>query len=255
MPHLRRAVLILLVATSSVALLAQDKPSFEVATIKRNVTLNGEGGMRVEPGGRFIAVNVPVLWLMASAYSESMGALRPEQIVSAPAWVQSEHYDISAKGADPSDTSSFQKTRILLRSLLEDPFNLRTHRERRPMPIYVLVRDGAFGPNLRQSTPDCYQEAAKCGFAGGPIGRIKADSISMDLLVQILGNATDRIVVDRTNLKGGFEIDLEWSPDQRASDKPSIFTAVQEQLGLKLQSAREPVDVVVLDHIERPSEN
>jgi uncharacterized protein (TIGR03435 family) len=75
----------------------------------------------------------------------------------------------------------------------------------------------------------------------------------MDLLTQLLGNATDRIVVDRTGLTGGFDIDLEWSPDQTASDKPSIFTAVQEQLGLKLESTKGLVDVIVIDHAERPT--
>ena len=255
MPYLRYAVIALLLMPVSVPLVAQNKATFEVATIKRNVTLNGEGGMRVEAGGRFIAANVPVLWLMASGYSESMGAMRPEQIIGGPPWVQSERYDISAKAADPSDTSSFEKARLLLRALLENRFQLRTHREQRPMSIYALVRaraDGALGPKFRQSTPDC---SAKCGFAGGPIGRVKAGAITMDLLAQLLATASGRIVADRTGLKGGFEIDLEYSPDQTSTDKPSIFTAVQEQLGLKLESARAPVDVVVIDHIERPSEN
>ena len=124
------------------------------------------------------------------------------------------------------------------------------------MSIYALVRvrtDGALGPRFKQSTPDCFTQSSKCGFTGGPVGRIKADAITMDLLTQLLANASDRIVVDRTALKGGFAIDLEWSPDQTASDKPSIFTAVQEQLGLKLESTKGPVDVLVIDHVERPS--
>lgn len=84
------------------------------------------------------------------------------------------------------------------------------------------------------------------------MGRIKADAISMDILTQLLA-ASGRIVVDRTDLKGGFDIDLEWSPDQTASDKPSIFTAVQEQLGLKLESTKAPVPVIVIDHVEKPT--
>jgi uncharacterized protein (TIGR03435 family) len=232
------------------------RPTFEVATIKRNTSLDGSGGMRNEAGGRFEAVNVPVFWLVAGAYSESMGALRPSQIIGALGWLESEHYDIIARAANPSDMSSFNKTRLLLRSLLEDRFKLRVHRDQRQMPIYALVRarsDGGLGPRFKQSTPDCFQESAKCGFPGGPIGRIKADAISMDILTQLLANATDRIVVDRTGLQGGFAIDLEWSPDQTASDKPSIFTATQEQLGLKLESTRGPVDVIVIDHVEKPT--
>ena len=122
------------------------------------------------------------------------------------------------------------------------------------MPIYPLVRartDGGLGPRFRQSTPGWFQESAKCGFTGGPVGRIKAHAIPMDTLTQLLGSASDRIVVDRTGLTGGFDIDLEWSPAQTASDKPSIFTAVKEQLGLKLESTKAAVPVIVIDHVER----
>jgi uncharacterized protein (TIGR03435 family) len=234
------------------------RPAFEVASIKRNVSLDGSGGMRVEPGGRFQVVNAPVFWLVASAYSESMGALRPSQIINAPGWLESEHHDIIAKAADPSDMSTVDKTRLLLRSLLEDRFQLRVHREQRQMAIYALVRarpDGVLGSRFRQSTADCLTESAKCGFVGGPVGQVKADSITMDILTQLLANAAGRIVADRTGLHGGFAIDLEWSPDQTASDKPSIFTAVQEQLGLKLEPTKGPVDVVVIDHVEHPTED
>jgi len=132
------------------------------------------------------------------------------------------------------------------------------HHEQRQMTVYALVRlrpDGSLGPRFRQSTPDCFKESAKCGFAGGPIGRVKASAITIGLLTQLLAGATDRVVLDRTGLDGGFEIDLEWSPDQTATDKPSIFTAVEEQLGLKLESTKAPVDVVVIDHVERPTED
>jgi uncharacterized protein (TIGR03435 family) len=262
---LARSLLSVTIATvgTSVAMRAQapqptDKkaPAFEVATVKRNTSLDGSGGIRSEPGGRFQAVNAPVFWLVASAYSDSMGGLRPSQIIGAPSWLEAEHYDISAKATDAADMSDFSKTRLLLRSLLEDRFKLHTHREQRQMSIYALVRvrtDGALGPRFRQSTADCFKESARCGFTGGPVGRIKADAITMDILTQLLANASDRIVVDRTGLTGGFAIDLEWSPDQAASsDKPSIFTAVQEQLALKLESTRGPVDVLVIDHVEKP---
>ena len=246
------------VVCATVVLWAQAKPAFEVATIKRNLSLDGNGDVRNEPGGRFLAVNAPVFWLVASAYSDSLGGLRPSQIIGAPSWLASEHYDIAAKAADAADMSTFQQTRLLLRALLEDRFKLRTHREQRQMPIYALIRarrDGSLGPRFKQSVPDCFQGSGTCGVAGGPIGRITADAITIDLLAQLLASATDRIVVDRTGLHGGFAIDLEWSPDQTATDKPSIFAAVQEQLGLKLESTRAPVDVVVIDRVERPSQN
>jgi uncharacterized protein (TIGR03435 family) len=232
------------------------KPAFEVATIRRNTSLDGNVGMRIEAGGRLHVVNAPIFWLVAAAYSESIGALRPSQIIGAPSWLESENYDIEAKAANADDMSSFNKTRLLLRSLLEERFKLRVHREQRQMSIYALVRasnDGRLGPKFKQSTTDCFKASARCCFAGGPVGRVKADAIPMDILTQLLGNATDRIVVDRTGLTGGFDIDLEWSPDQTASDQPSIFTAVQEQLGLQLESTKGPVDVVVIDHAERPT--
>jgi uncharacterized protein (TIGR03435 family) len=173
----------------------------------------------------------------------------------------SDHYDVTAKVPDAAalqDDPSFVKTRPLLQSLLEDRFNLRVHRETRQLPIYALVRaktGGALGPRLTRSSIDCAKEAAKCGFRGGPVGQIAGNAIPNDILMQLLGNATDRIVVDRTGLEGPFDVDLEWSPDQTATDKPSIFTAVQEQLGLKLESATGPVEVLVIDHVERPTED
>jgi len=233
-------------------------PSFEVATIKRNTSLNDEGAMRVEPGGRFRAVNAPLFWMIAAAYSGPQGPLHPSHIIGAPSWIQAESYDIVAKVADAAEMSTYEQSRPLLRSLLEDRFKLRTHREQQVMPVYALVRvrpDGALGPRLKQSTLDCLKESAKCGFPGGLVGHIKAGAITMDLFKQLLGGATGRTVIDRTGLEGGFEIDLEWSPGQIATDQPSLFTAIQEQLGLKLESTKAPIDVLVVDHVERPTED
>jgi uncharacterized protein (TIGR03435 family) len=259
MKHPWSLVVVALISGGSVIFAqAPERLAFEVASVKRNPSPAGNGRMQNEPGGRFKAVNAPVSWLIAFAYADSAGALRPSQIINAPSWLGSEHYDITATAADAADMDSIEKQRGLLRSLLEDRFKFRVHREQREMPVYALVRarsDGTLGPRFRQSTPDCLQEAAKCGFPGGPVGHIQADAITMDLLAQLLANASDRIVVDRTDLSGGFAIDLEWSPDQTSSDKPSIFTAVQEQLGLKLESTKAPVDVLVVDHVERPTED
>ena len=234
------------------------RPAFEVASIKRNTSAAIGGGMRVEPGGRFFSTNSGVFYVIAGAYGESMNALRPSQIIGAPGWLESERWDLVAKAASPADMDNFEKTRLLMRTLLEDRFKLRIHREQRPMPIYALVRakaGGTLGPNLKQSVPDCSAPSSGCGFRGGTIGHIKGDAIPIAILTQLLNAATDRIVVDRTGLTGGFQIDLEYSPDQTATDKPSIFAAVQEQLGLKLEPARGSVDVVVIDHVERPTED
>ena len=139
---------------------------------------------------------------------------------------------------------------------MEDRFQLRVHHERRELPVYPLARtrkNGEPGPRLSRSNVDCEKEVAKCGFRGGRVGRIKADALTSDLLMQLLANATGRIVVDRTGLTEPFAIDSEYSQDQTASDKPSIFTAVQEQLGLKLESTGAPVHVLGVDSVERPS--
>jgi len=247
-----RAVVLLLLLTGQAA-------TFEVASIKRHTSVDGDGGVRIDPGGRFQATNTAVFVLIAVAYGETMNALRPSQIVEAPGWLQADRYDIVAKAANPADMDNFDKTRRLLRNLLEDRFKLRVRREQREMPIYALVRaraDGALGPNLKQSVADCVAPSSGCGFrGGGPRNRIQGDAVPMGILTQLLNSATDRIVVDRTGLKGGFQIDLEYSPDQTATDKPSIFTAVQEQLGLKLEATRGSVDVVVIDRVERPTED
>ena len=250
-------------AIALVLLLAQQspRPAFEVATIKRNVAVVDVGTMGFEPGGRFRAVKVPPLWLISTAYGESQHPLFEWQIEGAPAWLQSEYYDITAKaGPDVAllpPQEAFRKIPILLRSLLEERFALRAHRETRQLPIYALTfsgKSGVLGPRLTRSTLDCMKELARCGFNGGN-GHITAGWITVEMLANRLSNATQRLVVDRTGLSGRFDVELEWSPDQSTSDKPSLFTALDEQLGLKLESVRAPVDVLVIDHVERPTED
>jgi uncharacterized protein (TIGR03435 family) len=262
--RLRIGIVVLLTIPIAAVMLSQarqssgPKAAFEVASIKRNRSPGVNTTVSVDPGGRVQVVGAPIFWLIAGAYGDARGALRPEQIIGGPGWLMSERYDINAKASEADGLgkdATFITMRPYLQSLLEDRFQLRTHRERRDLPIYALVRsgkNGALGPGFSRSTVDCLKDAARCGFRGGPVGRIKAEALTNDLLTQLLGNATDRVVVDRTGLEGPFTVDLEWSPDQSASDKPSIFTAVQEQLGLKLESTRGPVDVLVIDAVERP---
>jgi uncharacterized protein (TIGR03435 family) len=263
--HRQIGIVLLLASFVAAVVLGQvrqtsgQKSEFEVASIKRNTSPGVNTTLAVDPGGRVRVVGAPVFWLIAGAYGDARGGLRPEQVVGAPGWLASERFDINAKAADADalgEGATFIRMRPYLQSLLEDRFQLKTHREIREMPVYALVRsgkNGTLGPGLSHSTVDCLKDAAKCGIRGGPVGTIKAEALTSDLLMQLLGNATGRVVVDRTGLQGPFAVDLEWSPDQSASDKPSIFTAVQEQLGLKLESTRGPVDVLVIDHIEKPT--
>jgi uncharacterized protein (TIGR03435 family) len=263
--HKRHAALALLLITAAIAVLpAQETPprvAFEVATIKRNVSLERSGSMGLEPGGRFRALNAPVLWLISSAYGVFQRPLFESQLIGGPDWLKSEPYDIIAKaGADVATLKpdeQFRKIPDLLRSLLEERFALKVHRETRQLPIYALVRlkkDEALGPRMTRSTLDCAKESARCGYNVLP-GHLTGGWITPAMLANLVSTATERVVVDRTGLEGRFDVELEWSPDQAATDKPSIFSAVQEQLGLKLESDRGPVDVVVIDHVERPTED
>jgi bla regulator protein blaR1 len=247
------------VATTCV--FAQAKPSFEVATIKRSERLEAGGSFGMQPGGRFRSINIDARGLIACAYrTSSESCLFPSQLIGAPDWLAAERYDITAKVSDDlasrSQSELFALTPTLLQSLLEDRFRLRTHRDKRELPVFLLTmanRDG-LGPQLHQSTVDCQAEPNKCllRFAAG---HYTGGNVTPTTLATMLSGATERIVVDRTGLQGRYDFELDWSPDQSAPDKPSIFAAVQEQLGLKLESSRAPADVLVIDHVERPSEN
>jgi uncharacterized protein (TIGR03435 family) len=261
-----------LVTTPAVRLLGQGltdrKPlAFEVASVKPTV---GREPVSVEfqPGGRFRAINADVFSLIALSYARGALPFFPSQIVGAPEWTRLEHYDITAKVSDQlaaTDAAGLQaKLPAFIQTLLENRFKLRVHRENREQQIYVLQRarkDGAFGPTLRRGV-DCAPNAAvdalssflgdcRLGARVTP-GHITGRSIPLAQLVTLLSLSVGRAVVDETGLEGVFEVDLEWSPDQAATDKPSLFTAIQEQLGLKLESTRRSADVLVIERVERP---
>jgi len=258
---------------------------FEVASVKPNKS--GEMGVRmgIQPGGRFIATNVTLRQLVREAYH-----LQNFQLTGGPSWFNVDHFDITAKAdidiPDPfTGSSGPDPLSLLLRSLLQERFKLVVHIEPREMPIYALLfarSDKRFGPQLRKAAVDCAAETAKrgagtppldrpsgrptCGISMGP-GMLSAGGASFAQLTNVLSPAVGRIIVDKTALAGAFDIDLRWTPDQpvqKRDDAPaaavdpngsSIFTALQEQLGLKLESQRGPVDVLVVDRAEQPTEN
>lgn len=146
---------------------------------------------------------------------------------------------------------------LYVRHLLEDRFALKAHLDKREMPVYELTApNGARG--MRPSTLDCSrpEDRPKCGVSF-QAGHFSGPHFELSNLVGILGSAVGRPVLDRTNLTGAFDIDLRFAMGHASPDavdqQPSIFTAVQEQLGLKLQSTTAPVDVLVVDHIEKPT--
>ena len=248
------------------------RPSFEVATIKRNVSVDASGRGGLAQSGLFRMVNVPVSMMIMVGYRQGP-QLYPSQIIGGPEWLK-ESYDITAKvGSDLQGKSQGELLRaqpLLLQSLLEDRFKLKVHRETRDLQRYALVlakKNGTLGPQLRRSPLDCSVDFTQCSVRAGQ-GQFASGGTPLVALVNFLASAVvQTVVVDRTGLDGRYEITLEWTPDRPplplngdtpappSLDKPSIFVALQEQLGLKLEPERGPVEVLVIDHVERPTEN
>ena len=178
------------------------------------------------------------------------------QIVGYPSWVNSEHFDIQAK-MDAESAADYRNLKgeqsavqwhSLMRGILEERFGMKYHREQRELPVYFLVV-AKQGSKLHESAPE-----ENTSSSWGP-GKFASHHCRMSGLASSLSGAADRIVIDKTGLTGEYDVELTWAPDGQPDAGPSIFTAVQEELGLKLEPAKAPLDVVVIDHLERPSEN
>ena len=223
-------------------------PAFEVASIKPTVIKDGSFGIDFPPGGRFSGRGMTVQNLLRISYE-----LQDHQIAGGPSWIDSEGFDIEARPAAGAGEPSRQQVREMIQSLLAERFHLELHRETRQLPIYALIVSKA-GPKL--------QAADANASANGSIrvGQLVTRKMSMASLASILTFDLGRPVKDDTALKGEFAFSLEWAPglsasDDGASGKPSLFAAVQDQLGLKLESTKGPIEVVVIDRVEKPSEN
>jgi len=254
-------------------------PAFEVASLKQNKSTDGRqrGFAPVGPSGRVTIVGLTLRELLRIAHS-SDAALLPSQIVGGPEWVDSVRFDITAIGGDqlasgPNSTAS-GRVPAMLRMLIEQRFMLKAHTEQKEVPIYALVMERA--DRLHQSLSECVPPgvagalvaAQMCGFRRvGPDG-MSGQGITMELLSGVLADLPDvrRVVRNRTNLPGRFDIDLAFSSmspvadgdptASRAADSgPTVFTALREQLGLRLEPTKGPVDVLVIDHAERPTED
>ncbi len=235
-------------------------PSFEVATIKPNASPNG--GPSGLSHGRFTAKDVSIRGLLRFEAFDIPDA----RIVGGPKWMGLARFDIEAT-LDPSDASRIeslppsQKDAMkdaLVQKLLAERFQFKFHWEERELPVYALtVAKG--GPKLQPAAD--VKRGSQWGLGSDKLqGKDVTLSQLADLLTQGAGNELGRVVVDRTNIVGAYDLDLKWSADTGASASdasagPSLFTAVQEQLGLKLESAKAPVKVLVVDQLEMPSEN
>jgi uncharacterized protein (TIGR03435 family) len=274
--------LFLPVASGTVRAIAQavpsDLPAFDVASIKRNRSGEFAGSFGFEVGGRLAVVNNAVQNLIRAAYG-----VQTYQIVGAPDWVTSERYDVSARaeGNPPRDQMA-----LMLRRLLSERFKMVARRETREIPIYALVvarPDRSLGAGLRPAAVDCRAITAAaeqrgvapelpaprgnrpaCGTRSMP-GLMMGTGVSMSDLARNLALPADRLVVDQTGLMGSWDLDLKYVPSgpmpnvpgvpPPADDGASLFTAVQEQLGLKLEPQRAPAEVLVITSIQRPTED
>ena len=260
--------------------------TFEVATVKPNKSGDGRQFIQRQPGGRVTVTNMPLRQLITFAY-----VLAPFQLVGGPSWIASDRFDMVAKlegnpafGMPGSGPDPIQ---LAMRTLLADRFKLKTHRETREMDIYALtlVKPGTPGPGLKPATTDCAAQMKAGPRAGGPPpgppqippsgilpcsimgspGMIRFGGFPISQLTTMLGGQSGRMVVDRTGLAGNWEFVLTFAAEQRGQpppgvelpapdpDAPSLFTAIQEQLGLKLESTKGPVDVLVIDSVEQPT--
>jgi len=226
--------------------------SYDAVTIKPDP--DGHAFFKLSPDSFSMGGN-PSWVLIRTAY----GVLLEDQIVGLPSWAKSEPISVEAK-IDQETAAALAKLpmlerwkqmQLMLQAMLADRFALKAHRESRDGPIYVLtVAKG--GPKMKKTAPDGYG-----GNARYASGKVTAHEISVEALAANLSFTLGRKIVNKTGLEGGYDFTLEYAPDGAdASDtRPSIFTALEEQLGLKLEPARGPVDVIVVDHIERPTAN
>jgi uncharacterized protein (TIGR03435 family) len=183
------------------------------------------------------------------------------QISGEPGWVNSEHYDIEAK---VDGTRTMQEINgPMLQALLADRFKLKLHGESKESPVFFLTvaKSGSklkAGACLTRDSgtpvPAGQRQSAYCGYMGIGDNTLRATGIPIEALTGALSNILKRKVLDKTGMTGNFDVGLRWS-ENSADGVPSIFTALEEQLGLKLESGKAPLDILLIDHIEKPSEN
>jgi uncharacterized protein (TIGR03435 family) len=239
---------------------AETAKQFDLVVIKPN---NGGPGTMIQNqmGGKFVLTGVNLRLLISLAYD-----VRDFQITGGPGWAATDRFDVEAKVDGATERLSMEAARPMLQKLMEDRFQLKVRRDSKEMPIYGLgiAKGGSkLKPNVDKPGPRIMMGR----------GVMSGDKVAMNMLVQQLSQLTGRVVVDKTELKGDYDFKLEFTPeagqggligppppprpDAPAADpnSVSIFTALQEQLGLKLDSQKGPVDVLVIDHAEKPSEN
>jgi uncharacterized protein (TIGR03435 family) len=235
------------VAGFAFSILAQSPPAFEVASIRPAVNDGRGTSFDMFEGGRLRVTSVTLYGLIKSAWM-----LQSSQVTGGPGWLDNDRYDIDAKSGHPEriDTDHLQP---LLQSLLADRFALKFHWETRELPVYALVADK--GGAILKENRDAPITILNTRRASGKV-RIVGTKVSMEQLARSIGSELGRVVVDKTGLPGGYDVNFEWAEEPVGDSlAPSIFTELHEQLGLKLEPAKAPVKVLVIDSAERASAN
>lgn len=248
-----------------------ERPRFEVASIKPTKGIGAStGGAGV---GSASEHNITVRFLLWFSYR-----VQPFQIVGGPGWIDTDKFDIEAHAEDRN--AGPDQVRLMLQSLLEDRFHLKLHQEKRPSPVYALVVAKG-SPKMKLDPDQSSSDVNGPSPPDSPLpnrgairfgqGSLLANAVPLAFFSRMLSQRLDRLVVDRTNLTGRYDFLLQWKPgpgensndplgqtppaESDIESRPSLFTAIQEQMGLKLESTREAIEVLVIDHIEKPTEN
>jgi uncharacterized protein (TIGR03435 family) len=243
---------------------------FEAVSIKRTAPGAEPGRAGLQPGGRYVLTNGPIRILIDAAYPTDSG-----EILDAPDWVMRDPYDVTAVAGRDVEQEELGE---MMRATLAERFKLVAHVEKRERPVFALMRangDGRPGPSLRPTTdcstresiasadavrptPGAGPQLAPCRQSFGP-GRMESTGFSMEGLAFNLSYAAGRRVIDRTGLKGDYQFTLDYAPApsgrgiENPGDKPNLFTALREQLGLRLQADVASLSIVVIDSISRPT--
>ena len=230
------------------------RPSFEVASIKPATTNDPRYYKFAAGGDRFRGTNISLQDWIKTAW-----AVTDFEMIGAPQWISAENFDIDAKAERP--IRSVDEGYQMLKSLLEDRFSLRVHRETTEMPMYALVVQ----KNGLKMKPAADQTGTTGGVREVRYGRIAGEALPASTIAGILSGLAGRRVLNKTALMGRYDVDLRYTPDwgqpgatpepTNSPDGESLFGALQNQLGLKLESTRGPVEVLIIDHIERLSAN
>ena len=243
----------------------QKAVAFEVASVKPSASHDAVMKI-IWPRGRFSAVNVTTRQFLEAAYK-----VEPFRVQGGPGWINADRFNVDAR--IPDDAVIVQARGLpaaiglMMQRLLASRFMFAAHWEQKQRTVYALglaKPGGQPGPGLRQSHADCaaliaaarqgkpVSDPSVCSVQRAP-GRLVAGAYLMAQLADTLASSLQQVVLDRTGLDGVYDIDLTWAADQTTEAGPSLFTAVQEQLGLKLQPTKALVDVLVIDHVEKPT--